>query len=116
MTLRTTLSVVATLSLLLAGAAQAAPAPAPGVKPAVKPTASPTSKGFYCNMTPPDPAKAPATGDPAPSGGLSTETGEHEGNGGHGDDKDGGKKAPVAAPAATPATLQTQQQTAPTPQ
>jgi hypothetical protein len=118
MTLRTTLVTVgAVAALILAGAAQAAPAaPTPMVKPAIKPKASPTRQGFFCNMTPPDPATVVGPGNPAPSGGLSTESGEHEGTGGHGDDKGGGKKDPVAAPALTPATLQTQQQTAPTPQ
>lgn len=86
------------------------------VKPAAKPKGAPSSKGFFCNTTPPDPA-APTAG-PAPIGGLSTETEEHEtGTGGHGDDKGGGKKGQLApAAAVTPATLQTQQQTAPIPQ
>ena len=110
---RTTFGAVAVLSLALAGAAQAAPASTPVVRPAGKPAVSPARQSFYCNMTPPDPAK-PSSG-PAADGGQATVTGEHEsGGGGHGDDK-GGKKSALA-PAVTPATLQTQQQTAPTPQ
>jgi hypothetical protein len=90
--------------------------PAPTVvKPAVKPKAAPSPKGFFCNSDPASPA-APA-GGPPPSGGLSTETGEHEsGTGGHGDDKGGSKKDQLAPATVSPATLQTQQQPAPTPQ